>query len=187
MRLDTNQLPPGFAPNAAAAPGTVGAYPPDGERAPLAAGLPNQNPSRGAGSAGDRANENDCKTVANAFTACPAAVTPGAVELYFPAGSCFSNNSGDNYIFSGYQYNWISVYEPPGNACTNTLGASANSAYVGLFYAPGATVNLTSSNVFDSSATGGVMAGSLSFTGALPAITFSANYAPVPPASRLTG
>lgn len=185
IRLDNTLLTPGFVPNAGAAPGTPGAYPPDGERAPLAAGLPNQNPLRGSGASGDRANENDCKTTANVFTACPAAVTPGAVVLYFAAGGCFSNNSGDNYVFSGYQYNWVGVYEPPTNTCTNTLGASSNSAYIGLFYAPAANVSVTSANVFDSPATGGLMAGALTFTGTLPSIAYSAAYAPVPVAARL--
>jgi putative Flp pilus-assembly TadE/G-like protein len=185
IRLDNTVLTSTFTPNAGAAPGTTGAYPPDGERAPLAAGLPNQNPSRGVGSAGDRANENNCKTVGNVLATCPAAITPGAVELYFPTGGCFANNSGDNYIFSGYQYNWVSVYEPPANTCTNTLGASSNSAYIGLFYAPGANVNINSPNVFDSSGTGGVMAGAVTFTGTLPSINQSASYSPVPPAARL--
>ena len=168
VRLDSTVLTSTFTPNAGAAPGTTGAYPPDGERAPLAVGLPNQNPLRGAFAAGDRANENNCKTVGNSYATCPDAITPGAVELYFPAGGCFSNNSGDGYVFSGYQYNWVSVYEPPANACTNTLGANSNSAQIGLFYAPGANVNITSANVFDSAGTGGVMAGGVTFTGALP-------------------
>src|SRR5207302_3124608 len=60
-----NQLAPPFAPNAAAAPGATGSYPPDPERAPVRTGLPNQNPSRGAAAAGDRANENNCKSVGN--------------------------------------------------------------------------------------------------------------------------
>lgn len=184
-RLDSTLLSSTFTPNAGAAPGTPGAYPPDGERSALGPGLPNQNAARGVLAAGDRANENACRTAGNAYATCPAAVTPGAVELYFPAGGCFSNNTGDIYIFSGYQYNWISVYEPPGNTCTNTLGASSNSAYIGLFYGPAAGVNITSPNVFDSPATGGVMAGAVTLTGTLPAITQSASYAPVPPAARL--
>ena len=184
MRLDSTLLGT-FNPNAGAAPGTTGAYPPDAARAPLSAGLPNQNPARGVLAAGDRANEDNCKAVGNTYATCPSAITPGAVELYFPAGGCFTNNSGDNYIFSGYQYNWISVYEPPGNICTNTLGASANSAYIGLFYAPAANVNISSPNVFDSSGIGGVMAGAVTFTGTLPAINQSASYSPIPPAARL--
>jgi Flp pilus assembly protein TadG len=187
MRLDASLLSSTFAPNAAAAPDTAGAYPPDGERAPLAAGLPNLNPSRGGGAAGDRANENDCMTSAGVWATCPSALTPGAVVLYIPAGGCLSTASGDTYLFSGYQYDWISVYEPPSNSCANTLGANANSAYIGLFYTPSASVAVSSPFVFEAPSTGGLIAGSLSFTGVLPTIVYSSAYAPVPPASRITG
>ena len=187
VELDA-QISPPFAPNAAAAAGTIGAYPPDLERSPLAAGLPNQNPPSGAGAAGDRANENNCQSIGGVYQTCPGPITPGAVELYYPAGSCLTTtNGGDAYVFSGYQYNWISVYEPSSNVCTNTLGASSNSAYVGLVYTPSAVINITSPYAFESSGVGGVMADTVSFRGTLPTITFSAAYAPVPPASKLTG
>jgi Flp pilus assembly protein TadG len=186
-RLDATQLSSTFAPNAAAAPDTAGAYPPDGERAPLAVGLPNLNPSRGSGAAGDRANENACATSTGARASCPSAVTPGAVELYIPAGGCLSTTSGgDTYLFSGYQYNWISMYEPTSNSCANTLSAHDNSAYIGLFYTPSASVAVSSPSVFEAPAIGGLLAGSLSFTGVLPSIVYGSAYAPVPPATRLT-
>ncbi|HYL07072.1 MAG TPA: hypothetical protein VEU76_00885, partial [Candidatus Udaeobacter sp.] len=176
-----------FAPNAAAAPGTTGAYPPDPETAPLAAGLPDQNPGRGAGPSGDRANENNCETSGGAYSTCPDSVTPGAVEFYSPVGGCITTGpSGDTYVFSGYQYNWIAAYEPPANSCTNGLGAASNSAYVGLFYAPGATVNVSSAYVFEVAGTAGVMGSKISFTSNLPSIAYSSAYAPVPPASRLS-
>jgi len=186
IRLDSNQLGSPFAPNAAAPPGTIGAYPPDGERAPLAAGLPNQNPAMGPGTGGDRANENSCKSTGNVLVSCPGPVTPGAVELYFPAGGCLTTgNGGDTYLFSGNQYNWVSVYEPPGNTCSNSLGAESNSAYIGLFYAPGASISVTSPYIAEAAGVGGMIADTLTFTGTLPSIMFSAAYAPVPPASRL--
>ena len=185
MNLDT-QLNTPFSPNAAAAPGTIGAYPPDPEQAPIASGLPNQNPARGSGSSGDRANENACKSVDGTHVACPAAVTPGAVELYYPAGACLnSNNAGDTYVFSGYQYDWLSVYEPASNGCANSLGAAVNTAYVGLVYAPSASVSVTSARIAESPGTGGVIAQSFTFTGALPTIVYSSAFAPVPPAARL--
>jgi len=187
VRLDSTVLTSSFTPNAAAAPDTTGASPPDSERAPLAVGLPNLNASRGAVAAGDRANEDECKSVAGAYVTCPGPVTPGAVELYFPSGGCLTlGGGGDTYLFSGYQYNWVSVYEPPGNTCTNRIGAAGNSAFVGLVYMPGAAVNVTGPYVAEASAVGGVVAASVSFGGTLPAIRFSSNYAPVPPASRLT-
>ena len=175
-----------FTPNGAAAPGTTGAYPPDSETAPLGAGLPNQNPGRGSAAAGDRANENNCKSLVDVYISCPGPITPGGVELYYPAGGCMSTGSAsDTYLFSGYQYNWLSVYEPATNFCTNTLGAAGNSAYIGLFYAPSATIAVSSPYVAEAAGTGGFIAAAFTFTGTLPRIAFSASYAPVPPASRL--
>jgi hypothetical protein len=186
MMLGAQLLPP-FTPNAGAAPGTTGAFPPDPERAPLAAGLPNQNPSRGAGATGDRANENNCKSLVNAYVSCPGPITPGAVELNIPAGGCFtSGNGGDTYIFSGYQYNWVVLYEPPANGCSNTLGAQSNSAYIGLVYCPNASIGITSRYTFEAAGVGGLIADTISFSGSLPNIAYSASYAPAPPASRIT-
>lgn len=183
-----DQLVAPFSPNGAAPPGTTGSYPPDGEIAPLAIGLPNQNPPRGAGSRGDRANENSCQTVGGAYTSCPAAITPGAVELYFPGATCLvTGNGSDTYVFSGYQYNWVSVHEPSGNSCADTLAAHGNSAYVGLVYAPSARVSITSPYTFEAAGTGGVLADTLGFSGVMPGITYSSAYAPVAPAGRLTG
>jgi hypothetical protein len=186
--FDSTVIDNSFTPSLSPAD-TYEAYPPNGETAPLSASLPNQNPSRGAGAAGDRANENNCDSIVGVFATCPAPITPGAVEFYLPSGGCLSTtNTGDTYVFSGYQYDWLSVYEPPSNAClNNTLGADSNSAYIGMVYAPSAVVSITSPYAFEAAATGGVMASTLSFTGALPSITYSASYAPVPPASRLTG
>jgi hypothetical protein len=160
---------------------------PTSETAPLSANLPNSNPPQGAGSAGDRANENSCQSLAPSYVTCPGPITAGAVEFYIPSG-CLRTTSGDTYVFSGFQYDWLSVYEPPSNAClSNTLGGAANSAYVGLVYAPSAAVSVTSAYSFEVAGTAGVMARTVSFTGTLPSITYSASYAPVPPASRLTG
>jgi hypothetical protein len=185
--LDSTLVSDTFVPVAGAAAGTYESYPPTAETAPLGANLPNSNPPRGAGSAGDRANENNCESVAGSFITCPGPITPGAVELYIPSG-CLRTTSGDTYVFSGYQFNWVSAYEPPANGCSsNALGGRANSAYVGLVYAPSGAVSVTSAYAFEVAGTGGVMASTVSFTGALPSISYSGNYAPVPPASRLTG
>lgn len=181
------QLAAPFAPNGAAAPDTTGAYPPDGEQAPLAGGLPNQNPARGSGAAGDRANENLCATSTGAATACPAAVTPGAVEFNVPSGGCIATlNTADNFVFSGYQYNWIASYEPSANTCANVLGAGANSAYIGLFYSPGASISVSSPYTFESAGTAGIMGSYVGFIGTMPDITYSPSYAPVPPPARLS-
>jgi len=78
------------------------------------------------------------------------------------------------------------VFEPPANTCSNTLGAASNSAYVGLVYVPAATAGVSSPYTFESAGTGGLIAGKVTFTGTMPSVTYNANYAPVPPASRLT-
>jgi len=184
--FDNTILPDDFAPNGLAAPGTFEAYPPDPETAPLSGGLPNQNAGRGAGASGDRANENNCETAAGAYAYCPSPITPGAVEFYVSGGCLSTTSTGDTYVFSGYQYDWISADQPAGG-CTNTLSAAGNSAYVGLVYAPASNIAIASAYTFEVAATAGVMAKDVSFTGSLPAITYGAGYAPVPPASRLTG
>ncbi len=180
-------------PNIFALPGTSGAYPPDSETAPLAANLPNQNPDRAVAPAGDRANENQCDSVGGVLTTCPDAITPGAVSYYIPNGSCLSDpNGGDNYVFSGYQFNWMAIYEPgtsnpPFNSCANVMGASTSSAYIGLVYAPAASMSIPTGSGFRVEATGGVIADTVTFTGTLPTIAGSSSYAPVPPAAKLTG
>ncbi len=185
--LDSTLVPDTFVPVSGAAAGTYESYVPTAETAPLGANLPNSNPPQAGGSVGDRANENNCESVAGSYGSCPGPITPGAVELYVPSG-CLRTTSGDTFVFSGFQYDWLSVYEPPANSClTNTLGGAANSAYVGLVYAPSATVSVTSAYSFEVAGTGGVMASTVNFTGTLPSIIYSASYAPVPPASRLTG
>jgi len=191
LTIDSNYLT-GWAPNALAAPDTSGALPPDPETVPHQPSLPNQNAGRGPGGAGDRANENLCKTVGGAYATCPNAITPGAVEFDFPAGSCINSvSSSDTYIFSGYQYDWVSIYEPgraypPANNCSNFIGATSNSAYLGLIYAPTASIAFLSANVFDGPGSGGILAYDLTFSGSLPSIVYSSAYAPTPPASRLT-
>ena len=184
--FDSVLLGAGFAPNSLAAPDTTGAYPPNSERAPLAANLPNQNPARGAGAAGDRANENNCEAAGGTFATCPNAITPGAVEFYLPNASCLNNTStGDTYVFSGYQYDWVAMYEPASNGCANTWSAASNTALVGLVYAPGGSITVSSPYTFEVAATGGLIADTVTFNGTLPSITYGAAYAPMPFAARL--
>jgi hypothetical protein len=189
--FDSTLLGSGFAPNATAAPGVPGAYPPSGETAPLRTNLPNQNPDRAVPPAGDRANENQCATINGAAMTCPGPVTPGAVEFYIPSTGCLNATTGaDNFLFSGYQYDWIMLYEPgaanaPANTCANVLGAQADSAWVGLIYTPSASLNVTKAATFRTEATGGIIADTISFTGQLPTIIYSSAYAPQPPAARL--
>jgi hypothetical protein len=184
----------GFTPNALAAPGVVGSYPPSGENAPLRSNLPNENANRAAPPAGDRANENACQTVGRALATCPDAITPGAVAFVIPDGGCVNDtNNGDIRVFSGYQYNWMALYEPgatnpPANRCSNFLGAATDSAFIGLVYAPSADITVNKASAFRTDETGGVIAYTLTFSSQLPTIIGdAADFGPVPPGARLTG
>ncbi len=192
--LDGNDLGPPFAPNPLALPGVTGSYPPAGETAPLKSNLANENPNRATPPAGDRANENQCDTASGALTTCPGTITPGAVEFYIPSGGCINDtSSGDNYVFSGYQYDWMMVYEPgagrpPANTCSNFLGAARDSAFIGLIYTPSAAITIQKASTFRTDEVGGLIADTITFTGQLPTILGdTADYGPVPPAARLTG
>lgn len=191
--LDSTDLGPPFSPNAAAAPGVIGSYPPAGQTVPLRNNLPNENANRAAPPGGDRANENQCDTVAGSLTTCPGPITPGAVVFYLPSGSCLdAGNGADNYFFSGYQYNWIVLYEPgtaypPANTCANTMGAATDSAFIGLVYAPAASISISKASTFRTDESGGVIADTLSFGGQLPTIIGDPDdYGPAPPAAKLT-
>jgi hypothetical protein len=188
--FDSTILSLGWTPTGAPA-GAIGSYPPDSETAPLGSRQVNQNPDRAVPPHGDRANENQCDAIAGTLATCPSQVTPGAVSFYIPAGGCLTDtNNGDNFIFGGYQYNWIAVYEPgaahpPVNSCANLLDAASNSAYVGLLYTPSASISIPTRIAFRTEATGGIIADTLSISGQLPLVVFSTSYAPTPPAARL--
>ena len=193
ITLDAVDIGPPFAPNALAAPGVAGSYPPAGETAPLRSNLPNENANRAAPPGGDRANENQCDTIAGTLTTCPGPVTPGAVAFYIPSSGCLNESTtGDNHIFSGYQYNWIALYEPgdanpPANTCSNVLGAATDSAFIGLVYTPRAGITVRKASAFRTNEVGGVIANTLTFSGQLPTIIGdTADYGPQPQASRLT-
>jgi hypothetical protein len=181
-------------PMCSVSPGFLGSCPPAGETAPLRSNLPNENANRAAPPGGDRANENQCQTVARVLTPCPGAITPGAVAFVIPNGGCLNNTQGgDNVIFSGYQYNWMALYEPgafnpPANTCSNLMGAATDSAFIGLVYTPMAAITVDKASAFRTDEGGGVIAYTLTFGGQLPTIIGdAADYGPVPPGARLTG
>ena len=190
--LDNTDIVGLFAPNAAALPDTYGAYPPSPETSPLGGNLPNENADRAPPPAGDRSNENECVTVAGALASCPAAITPGAVTYVIPNGACLTDTSaGDTYVFSGYQYDWLLVYEPgaaypPANTCSNTMGAATDTAFIGLIYMPSASVTIQKASAFRTDETGGVIAATITFNGQLPMIIGNSGYAPVQPGAKLT-
>jgi hypothetical protein len=138
---------------------------------------------------GDVANENYCVPSANpgdANAPCAGArVTPGAVEFYMPAGSCVNQNAqGATYVFSGEQYNWIVIYQPAANTCSNSMNGGSATQYIGTIYTPAADWTINGGNraplagqviVYTATVSGGASVG----------IDFNPNYAPAPPAARL--
>ena len=138
---------------------------------------------------GDIANENYCQqqSAANVQSSpcATAKITPGAVQFYFPAGSCFSQNAqGATYVYSGEQYNWISIYSPPANTCSNTMNGGASTQFIGTIYTPGVNWSI---NGGDRSPLAGQLicyTASVSGGGSV-GIDFNPNYSPAPPAARL--
>ena len=138
---------------------------------------------------GDVANENFCVVSPNpgslAAPCSTAKVTPGGVQFYFPAGSCFSQNAqGATYVYSGEQYNWIVIYAPPANSCSNSLNGGASTQYIGTIYTPAA--NWTINGGDRSPLAGQVICYTATVSGAgSVGIDFNPNYSPAPPAARL--
>jgi putative Flp pilus-assembly TadE/G-like protein len=138
---------------------------------------------------GDVANENYCQTSPNPGNpnapCATAKVTPGAVQFYLPAGACFNQNAqGATYVFAGEQYNWISIYSPPSNTCSNVMNGGAATQFIGTIYTPGANWSI---NGGDRSPLAGQVicyTASVSGGGAV-GIDFNPNYSPAPPAARL--
>ena len=140
---------------------------------------------------GDVANENYCVPTpaagtGNALAPCQTTkVTPGAVQFYYPIGSCLDQNSqGATYVFAGEQYNWIVIYQPPGSACANSLNGGASTQFIGTIYTPSA--NWTINGGDRSPLAGQVIVYTAKVSGsAAVGIDFNPNYAPAPPAARL--
>jgi len=138
---------------------------------------------------GDVANENYCVVSPNpgdpSSPCSTAKITPGAVQFYFPNGSCMTQNAqGATYVFSGEQYNWIVIYSPPANTCNNTMNGGASTQYIGTIYTPAA--NWTINGGDRSPLAGQVISYTATVSGAgSVGIDFNPNYSPAPPAARL--
>ena len=138
---------------------------------------------------GDVANENYCVVSPNpgdpSSPCATARITPGAVQFYFPNGSCMSQNAqGATFVFSGEQYNWIVIYMPASNTCANTLNGGSATQYIGTIYTPGATWTINGGNI--APLAGQVICYSATVSGSSGVgIDFNPNYAPAPPAARL--
>jgi hypothetical protein len=138
---------------------------------------------------GDVANENYCQVSpnpGNPVAPCEnTTVTPGAVQFYFPSGSCMTQNAqGATYVFAGEQYNWIVIYAPASNTCSNNMNGGASTQYIGTIYTPGQSWRINGGN--RSPLAGQVICYTATVTGsAAVGIDFNPNYAPAPPAARL--
>jgi hypothetical protein len=139
---------------------------------------------------GDMANENYCMDSPTSGGASSAPcqgtqVTPGAVQFYFPNGSCMTQNAqGATYVFGGKQYNWIVIYMAPANACANTLNGGSSTQYIGTLYAPAASWTINGGNI--APLAGQVIVYTAKVAGgATVGIDFNPNYSPAPPAARL--
>jgi hypothetical protein len=188
-----------------------GCQPPDDQAAPQcfsscppSAQVPQDNPPMQLQYApftgGDVANENYCQLSPPFPTGDPNApcatskITPGAVQFYFPAGSCLSQNGGGyTHVFSGEQYNWIVIYQQggavpiPPNPVTcspNKLNGNALTQYIGTIYSPTSNWDILGADL--SPLAGQVICFAANVTGSGNAgIDFNPNYSPAPPAARL--
>lgn len=138
---------------------------------------------------GDMANENYCMDSLNPGTStapCQGTqVTPGAVQFYFPNGSCMTQNAqGATYVFGGRQYNWIVIYSPATNTCANKLNGGSATQYIGTVYTPGGSWTINGGNI--APLAGQVIVYSATVSGgAAVGVDFNPNYSPAPPAARL--
>jgi len=160
----------GWSLDSTAATDTSGAPPPDPERASAAGGLPNQNPGAGTPPHGDLGNEIHCVDPSSGTNvACPSTWTPGAVELFIPGGggiqTCLNlEGGGDIYLFSGYQYGRILLFEPgpeqlpPANTCLNNVAGSGITSLIGILYVPAAGVTIIGNSSYLATIAGGVVA-----------------------------
>jgi len=170
--------------------------PPDQEGMPLATGLPNANAAPGTPPRGDLANEGHCvDTSTGAGTACPGALTPGAVVIYIPNGGCIDQHgTGDMYLFSGYQYQRVVLYEPgpeqssQPNTCTgNKVNGAGFTSLIGIFYMPAASVTINGNSAYQATIAGGVIAWTASIIGTgNVAITADPTLRTWPPSVHLT-
>jgi len=157
--INSSSFPAGWPSGAAA--------PPDQENPPLAGGLPNADPPAGTPPRGDLANENQCVDPATgANVVCSqASVNPGAVLLYLPSGGCVTmNGGGDIYVFSGYQYGRIVMFEPGPeqssfpNTCANKVNGHDFTSFIGIFYIPAADITLNGTSRVRATIAGGLIA-----------------------------
>jgi Flp pilus assembly protein TadG len=149
---------------------TGAASPPTGEGMPIASGLPNADVAAGS----DLANERECvDTTSGNLTSCPSPWTPGAVAFYIPSTGCLDTHGGkaDMYLFSGYQYSRVLVFEPgpeqssQPNSCSNFINGNGFTSLIGIIYMPAAGVSINGNTTYEATIAGGVIAWTAAITG----------------------
>lgn len=173
--------------------------PPDSERPPLASSLPNTDPAAGTPPRGDLANENHCvNPTTGGNVACPSALTPGAVVFLIPGATtspCLVlHGHGDIYLFSGYQYSRVVLFEPgpeqsttPNTCGGNIVNGNGFTSLIGIFYMPAAGVTINGNSAYQATIAGGVIAWTAAVIGSgKVAITADPTLRSWPSAVRLT-
>jgi Flp pilus assembly protein TadG len=139
-----------YSIDCAAATGTASTNPPGhgAETAPQAAGFYPWDPGRDiyANGGGDRANAYDCQPRStDAAAPCAGAyVTPGAVQFVFGSSACLTlSGHGGIYAFSGYQYQWITLFAAIANTCSPSISGQGGLRLEGAIYWPGGNLSIT--------------------------------------------
>jgi Flp pilus assembly protein TadG len=176
------------------------AGPPDSERPPLASSIPNTDPATGVPPSGDLANEGHCvdPTTGN-NVGCPSAWIPGAIAIIIPGNTgtspCLNlQGQGDIYIFSGYQYGRVVLFEPgpeqsslPNTCAGNNVNGNGFTSLIGIFYMPAASVTINGNSAYQATIAGGVIAWTAAIIGrGQVAITADPTLRAWPSAVRLT-
>jgi len=116
------------------------------------------------------ANANHCIDLTTGYAAaCPGAWTAGAVTFFIPGGgntsTCLNlQGGGDVYVYSGYQYQRVLLFEPgpvqspPANTCPNNVAGNGLTSLIGIFYTPAASITIVGSSSYLATIAGGVIA-----------------------------
>ena len=143
--------------------------PPDYQRLPVGAGLPNSNAASGTPPRGDMANSTHCVDPTTGIAAaCPTGWTVGAVMFFIPGGGSTSvclnlQGGGDIVVYSGYQFSRVLLFEPgpqqpaPPNTCTNNVAGHGITSLIGILYVPAADVTIIGSSSYLATIAGGVI------------------------------
>lgn len=88
--------------------------------------------------------------------------------LFIPGGgntsTCLNlQGGGDIWLYSGYQYQRVLVFEPgpqqpaPPNTCPNNVAGHGITSLIGIFYAPAADTTIVGSSSYLATIAGGVI------------------------------